>query len=149
MGRKSNYENGMFNQLQEIMGRLDSVEKEHKQEIGHLKDEISDLKKENKLLHTENQLLREDNARLRSIINNDSSNSSLPPSTDQKCGKPTDTFNGRNKTGRMAGGQKGHKGTTLTKNEIEKKSMKENAGMRYRRLEIPYAVNIPVNMLWI
>lgn len=121
MGRKSNYENGMFNQLQEIMGRLDSVEKEHKQEIGHLKDEISDLKKENKLLHTENQLLREDNARLRSIINNDSSNSSLPPSTDQKGGKPANTFNGRNKTERKAGGQKGHKGTTLTKKEIEKK----------------------------
>lgn len=87
MGRKSNYENEMFNQLQEIMGRLDSVEKKHKQEIGHLKDEISDLKKENKLLHTKNQLLREDNARLRSIINNDSSNSSLPPSTDPKGGK--------------------------------------------------------------
>lgn len=121
MGRKSNYENEMFNQLQEIMGRLDSVEKKHKQEIGHLKDEISDLKKENKLLHTENQLLREDNARLRSIINNDSSNSSLPPSTDPKGGKPANTFNGRNKTGRRAGGQKGHKGTTLTKNEIEKK----------------------------
>lgn len=121
MGRKSNYENGMFNQLQEIMGRLDSVEKEHKQEIGHLKDEISNLKKENKLLHTENQLLREDNARLRSIINNDSSNSSLPPSTDQKGGRPANTFNSRNKTERKAGGQKGHKGTTLTKNEIEKK----------------------------
>lgn len=121
MGRKSNYENGMFNQLQELMGRLDSVEKEHKQEIRHLKDEISDLKKENKLLHTENQLLREDNARLRSIINNDSSNSSLPPSTDQKGGKPANTFNSRNKTGRKTGGQKGHKGTTLTKNEIEKK----------------------------
>ena len=121
MGRKSNYENGLFNQLQEIMGRLDSVEKEHKQEIGHLKDEISDLKKENKFLHTENQLLREDNARLRSIINNDSSNSSLPPSTDQKGGRPANTFNGRNKTERKAGGQKGHQGTTLTKNEIEKK----------------------------
>lgn len=121
MGRKSNYENGIFNQLQEIMGRLDSVEKKHKQEIGHLKDEIFDLQKENKRLHTENQLLREDNARLRSIINNDSSNSSLPPSTDQKVGRSANTFSGRNKTERKAGGQKGHKGTTLTKNEIEKK----------------------------
>lgn len=121
MGRKSNYENGMFNQLQEIMGRLDSVEKEHKKEIQHLNDEISDLKKENKILRTENQLLREDNARLKSIINNDSSNSSLPPSSDQKGGKPANTFNGRRKTGRKAGGQKGHKGTTLTKSDIENK----------------------------
>lgn len=121
MGRKSNYEKGMFDQLQEIMGRLESVEREHKLEIRHLNDEISGLKKENELLHTENQLLREDNARLKSIINNDSSNSSLPPSSDQKGGKPANTFNGRNKTGRKAGGQKGHKGTTLTKKDIEKK----------------------------
>lgn len=27
MGRKSNYENGMYQQLMEIMGRLDTVEK--------------------------------------------------------------------------------------------------------------------------
>lgn len=121
MGRKSNYEKGMFDQLQEIMGRLESIEEEHTQDIRHLNDEISDLKKENELLHAENQLLREDNARLKSIINNDSSNSSLPPSSDQKGGKPANTFNGRSKTGRKAGGQKGHKGTTLTKSAIEKK----------------------------
>ena len=60
MGRKSNYEKGMFDQLQEIMGRLESVEKEHTQDIRHLNDEISDLKKENELLHAENQLLREE-----------------------------------------------------------------------------------------
>lgn len=58
---------------------------------------------------------------MKSIINNDSSNSSLPPSSDQKGRKPANTFNGRNKTGRKAGGQKGHKGTTLTKKDIEKK----------------------------
>lgn len=63
MGRKSNYENGMYQQLMEIMGRLDTVEKEHKQEV---------------------RLLKDDNARLKSIINHDSSNTSLPPSTDQK-----------------------------------------------------------------
>lgn len=45
MGRKSNYENGMYQQLMEIMGRLDTVEKEHKQEVGELKAEIADLKK--------------------------------------------------------------------------------------------------------
>lgn len=121
MGRKSNYENGIFNQLQEIMNRLDSVEselcvekKEHKEDVDCLNAKIDSLTQEN-------TLLRNDNARLRSIINNDSSNSSLPPSTDQKGGKSVNTFNGRNKTGRKAGGQKGHKGTTLTKNEIEKK----------------------------
>lgn len=121
MGRKSNYENGMYQQLLEIMGRLDNVEREHKQEVGELKAEISELKNENKLLHQENQILRDDNARLKSIINNDSSNTSLPPSTDQKGGKPANTYNGRKKTERKTGGQKGHKGTTLTKAEIEEK----------------------------
>lgn len=121
MGRTSNYENGLYNQLQEIMLRLDSVEnelcteiKEHKQDNERLNSKIDSLTHEN-------QLLREDNARLKSIINNDSSNSSLPPSTDQKGGKPANTYNGRKKTERKPGGQKGHKGTTLTKNEVEKK----------------------------
>ena len=121
MGRKSDYNNGIYQQLQEVMGRLDSVEKEHKQEVRQLKAEISDLKQENKRLREENQLLRDDNARLRSIINNDSSNTSLPPSTDQKSGKAANTFNGRKKTERKAGGQKGHTGVTLTKAEIEEK----------------------------
>ena len=31
MGRKSNYENGMYLQLMEIMGRLDVVQKEYKE----------------------------------------------------------------------------------------------------------------------
>ena len=69
----------------------------------------------------ENQLLKDDNARLKSIINNDSSNTSLPPSTDQKGTRPANTFNGRKKTERKAGGQKGHKGTTLTKSDMEDK----------------------------
>lgn len=42
-------------------------------------------------------------------------------STDQKGGKPVNTYNGRKKTERKAGGQNGHKGTTLTKAEIEEK----------------------------
>ena len=121
MGRKSSYENGMYQQLMEIMGRLDTVEKEHKKETVKLKAEIADLKEENRLLRQENQLLRDDNARLKRIINNDSSNTSLPPSADPKGGKPANTYNGRKKTDCKAGGQKGHKGTTLSKAEIEEK----------------------------
>ena len=48
MGRNSDYNNGMYQQLMEVMGRLDSVEKEHKQEVRELQEELSDLKKENK-----------------------------------------------------------------------------------------------------
>ena len=116
-----NYEKSIYNQLMEVMGRLDAVEKdlrvekaEHKEDVDRLNTRISELA-------SENQLLRDDNARLKSIINNDSSNTSNPPSTDQKAGKPANTYNGREKTGRRAGGQKGHKGTTLTKADVEEK----------------------------
>ncbi len=121
MGRKSNYENGMYQQLMEIMGRLETVEKDSAQKIDTLNKRIDTLENENLVLKKENQLLKDDNARLKSIINNDSSNTSLPPSTDQKGGKPANTYNGRKKTERKTGGQKGHKGTTLTKAEIEEK----------------------------
>ncbi len=121
MGRKSNYENGIYQQLVEIMGRLNTVEIESTQKINTLNKRIDTLENENLALKNENQLLKDDNARLKSIINNDSSNTSLPPSTDQKGGKPANTYNGRKKTERKAGGQNGHKGTTLTKAEIEEK----------------------------
>ncbi len=117
-----NYEKGMYNQLMEVMARLDNFEKEHKQEVTLLNGEITELKEENKQLREENRLLKDDNARLKSIINNDSSNTSLPPSTDRKCGgKPANTYNGRKKTKRKCGGQKGHKGTTLSKEQVEEK----------------------------
>lgn len=116
-----NYERGLYNQLMEVMERLDTVEKESIKEIKKLNDEISDLKKENQHLKEENRLLRDDIARMKSILNNDSSNSSQPPSTDQKGGNPANTYNGRRKTSRKAGGQKGRKGTTLTKAAVEEK----------------------------
>lgn len=116
-----NYERGLYNQLMEVMERLDTVEKESQKEIQKLNDEISTLKKENQQLKEENRLLRDDNARMKSILNNDSSNTSQPPSTDQKGGKPANTYNSREKTGRKAGGQKGHRGTTLTRTEAEER----------------------------
>lgn len=109
-----NYEKSMYNQLMKVMSRLDSVEKEHKHKTTQLREEISVIKTENKHLRKENKLLREDNARLKSIINNDSSNTSLPPSTDEKSSKPSNTYNGREKSNCKAGGQKGHNGSTLT-----------------------------------
>ena len=90
MGRESNYENGMYQQLMEIMGRLDTVEKESAQKIDTLNKRIDTLENENLALKKENQLLKDDNARLKSIINNDSSNTSLPPSTDPKGGKQSE-----------------------------------------------------------
>lgn len=116
-----NYEKGMYNQLMEVMARLDAMEDSLRSEKREHKEDVDRLNKKIDSLTEENQLLKDDNARLRSIINNDSSNTSLPPSTDQKGGKPANTFNGRKKTERKAGGQKGHAGTTLTKSDIEEK----------------------------
>ena len=121
MGRTSDYGHGLYKQLEEVMARLDCVEKTSAKEIEQLNGRINILEKENADLKKENQLLLNDNARLKSIINNDSSNTSNPPSTDQKSRKPANTYNGREKTGRKAGGQTGHKGTTLTKAEVEEK----------------------------
>ncbi len=116
-----NYGRGLYNQLMEVMERLDTVEKESQKEIRKLNDEISTLKEENRQLKEENRLLRDDNARMKSILNNDSSNTSQPPSADQKGGKPANTYNSREKACRKAGGQKGHGGTTLTRADAEER----------------------------
>lgn len=118
---KSNYEKGMYNQLMEVMARLDAVEKDLRTEKTEHKDDVYQLNAKIDDLTQENQLLRDDNARLKSIINNDSSNTSLPPSSDIPAGKPANTFNSREKTGRKTGGQKGHTGKTLSKSVVEEK----------------------------
>ena len=69
-----------------------------------------------------------------SITDNDSSNTSLPPSKDQKGGKPSNTFNGRSKSDKKAGGQKGHSGTTLTKSDIEEKLKQGNCKHQIKKL---------------
>lgn len=88
---KANYNRDIFKQLEETLNRLDKMEStldrvkaEHKIEIACLNDKINTLEKENAYLKIENTRLKDDNERLRRIINNDSTNSSLPPSTDKK-----------------------------------------------------------------
>jgi len=116
-----NYQKGMYNQLIEVMERLDTIERDLHTEKREHKEDVKCLSARIDELTQENQLLRDDNARLKSIINNDSSNTSLPPSTDQKEGKPANIYNGREKSGRRTGGQIGHNGTTLTKADVEEK----------------------------
>ena len=100
------YEKDIFRQLQEVLERCDKLENkldetkvkeraktsiqinrlkaEHKAEVKELNERIGSLEKENEGLKKENQLLKDDNERMKRILNNDSTNSSLPPSTDQK-----------------------------------------------------------------
>ena len=94
----SNYENGMYNQLMEVMARLDAVEnKLHTEKWGHKKIVERLNAKIDDLTH-EDQLLRDDSACLKSILNNDSFNTLLPSSIDQKVEKLAYTHNGRKKS---------------------------------------------------
>lgn len=102
------YEKDIYKHLMEMMERYDSLEKDlksvkasTKSEIRCLKSKVSSLTKEcgtlrqeNTLLldkvdslESENALLKEENVRLHSILDQNSDNSSLPPSTDQKPSK--------------------------------------------------------------
>lgn len=139
-----NYEKSIYNQLMDVMERLDAMESEckksHKEikslhaevksltkENTQLKEELADMKaknvtliEENAALRKENQLLRDDNERMKRILNNDSSNSGAPPSTDQP-GKAANTYNSRKPTKRKAGAQPGHRGSSASKADVEKK----------------------------
>lgn len=114
----------MFKQVQELIKQCDSLSQEIKQERKEFKKERKILnekieKLENKVekLETENQKLRDDNDRLKKQINNNSNNSSKPPSSDIKKNIP----NNRNKTNKKKGAQKGHTAHFLSKKEIERK----------------------------
>lgn len=139
-----NYGKSVYNQLMDVMKRLDNMEfeckKSHreikrlnaevkslKKENTQLKEELADVKaqnviltEENAALRKENQLLRDDNERMKRILNNDSSNSSTPPSTDQP-GKAPNTYNSRRPTKKKAGAQPGHRGCGVSKADVEKK----------------------------
>ena len=126
------YEKDIMRQLQEVMARLDKTEQEVKDtkkswkkevreikadfaverkqlktKIKNLETELSEVKAENKELKKKIVVLETENSKLRSQLNNDSSNSSLPPSTDQKC-KKANEYNGREKSKKRSGGQIGH-----------------------------------------
>ena len=106
---KSDYSKDLFKQVQELILKCDNLsqevktiekktEKKFKKQLKEQKEyftqKIEVLEKENKELKIENKKLRNDNDRLKKIINNDSNNSSKPPSSDIKRNIP----NNREKT---------------------------------------------------
>ena len=140
--RTANYNNQMFKQLQEVMKKCDGLSQEiknikeehkkeifelevkHAKEINKLKNKIENLEIEKEKLKEENKILKNDNDRMKSILNKDSSNSSIPPSKDEKQKKKK--VNLREKSNKKTGGQKGHKGVTFTKQDVEELMKKEN-----------------------
>lgn len=141
-----NYEKGIYNQLMEVMARLETVDQkygekilkieqkyecqtaklkaESEEKIRKLEEKVCVLEKENKRLKDENRLLTDEVARQKSIMNNNSSNTSNPPSTDQKPPanvKKANEYNGRGCTKKPTGAQKGHHGCTMTAEEVREK----------------------------
>ena len=138
---KSDYGRDMYRQLTEVMARLERVEeksqeseKKHETEIRDLKaaqkEEIRRIREEHRKeketlereitgLKEENTKLKAEVARLKSNDDNDSHNSSMPPSKDQKTGKAVNEYNGRKREGRKSGGQAGHKGKTLRMADVK------------------------------
>lgn len=172
-----NYGKSVYNQLMDVMERLDAMESECKKshkEIKNLNAEVKSLRKENtwlkeelaavkaqnvKLteenaaLRKENQLLRDDNERMKRILNNDSSNSSVPPSTDQP-GKAANTYNSRKPTKKKAGAQPGHRGSSASKADVEKKIQEGVIGRRVKEIGNPkrpyttrYCLDLDINVV--
>ena len=116
-----NAERDMWKHLMEVMDRLERVEQEAKEQHRRDTTRIRELETKVEELEHRNAVLQNEIDRLKHKDETDSHNSSLPPSTDQKPGKRTNEFNGRKKTGKQSGGQKGHPGRTLRlKSCIEK-----------------------------
>jgi len=119
----SNYEKGLYNQLQDVMTAFEKLSTEfaqfkttHNWEIAALKEahrqEIAEIKETHRQevarLETKIASLEAENALLKARINKDSGNSGKPPSSDG-FKKPQ---NSREKSNRQPGGQPGHKGHT-------------------------------------
>ena len=122
MPNRKDYGQDLFKQVQELISKCDNLSHELKKERKERHKEREQFnetinKLENKIvkLEEENQKLRDDNDRLKKIVNNNSDNSSNPPSSDIKKNIP----NNREKSGKKRGGQKGHKGSGLSKKDIE------------------------------
>ena len=131
----ADYNNQIFRQLETVLKKCDSLSQEivdlkkqhkkeifeleikHAKEINKLNERIETLETENTKLREKVNILQDDNDRMKSILNKDSTNSSIPPSKDDKTKKRN--VNLREKTNKKTGGQKGHKGATFTKKDVE------------------------------
>jgi len=127
----ANYEKNLFNYNQELIqeneklkAKMAKIETETANKylgiIDRLNETIETIMQRCSMLEERVARLETENDRLRKQLNNDSGNSSNPPSADIKPNAPN-TYNGRMNTDKKTGGQKGHKGKHLSRAVIEKK----------------------------
>ena len=99
-----NYNRDLYKHLEETLAKCDALDRKFEdfkqktdQELFECHAKIAEQDATIIRLVEENTLLKADNERLKRILNNNSSNSSQPPSRDQKPTKPANTYNGRTK----------------------------------------------------
>ena len=111
----------IYNHLMEVMERLEKVEaqaererREHAEEHRQDQEHIQELEKTVTEQAAMIGKLNNEIDRLKHKGDQDSHNSSLPPSRDQRpTKKAPNEYNSRKESGKKSGGQKGHKGRTL------------------------------------
>lgn len=113
-----NYETGLYKELEKLNEKLDkahSINLNMSLTINELNSTIKNLQKESKKDKETIQKLLLEIERLKNNNNKNSNNSSKPSSTNGF----KKVINNREKSNKKQGGQKDHKGITLTKNDID------------------------------
>ena len=129
---------------------ITELKEKHKKEIKVLNERIKTLEKENDELRKENAKLTNEVDRLKKQINNNSDNSSKPPSSDIKKNIP----NNREKTDKQVGGQKGHQAHFLSKKIVEEKIRNKefkhevvDVGKKSKEYISKYVIDMQINVI--
>ncbi len=128
---KSNFkilENKINTEIQKAVKPYIEENKNLKNDLDKAHEEINRLKTElhNKELVNNDYLID----KLNNQLNKDSTNSSIPTSKETKNKRRTNTYNHRKTSSNKTGGQINHKGTTLTKDKIQKLIKEKNIEIR-------------------